>query len=42
LRETSILFGVVIAASILKERFGMPRYAAALLVVAGVGALRFA
>jgi drug/metabolite transporter (DMT)-like permease len=42
LRETSILFGVVIAASILKERFGVPRYAAALLVVAGVGALRFA
>lgn len=42
LRETSILFGVVIASSVLKERLGIPRYAAALLVVAGVGALRFA
>lgn len=36
LRETSVLFAVIIGAVRLKERFGVVRWAAALLVVAGV------
>jgi drug/metabolite transporter (DMT)-like permease len=35
LRETSVIFGTVLAAVVLKEKFGGARYAAALLVCAG-------
>jgi drug/metabolite transporter (DMT)-like permease len=41
LRETSVIFGTVLAALVLKERFGPIRYAAAFLVFAGAVALRF-
>jgi drug/metabolite transporter (DMT)-like permease len=40
LRETSVLFGTILAALVLKERFGAIRYAAALLVCAGGGTLK--
>lgn len=40
LRETSVIFGTILAAVVLKERFGATRYAAALLVCAGAIALR--
>lgn len=40
LRETSVIFGTILAAVVLKERFGATRYAAALLVCAGAAALR--
>jgi len=40
LRETSVIFGTVIAAVLLREKFGAPRYAAALLVCAGAAALK--
>jgi drug/metabolite transporter (DMT)-like permease len=36
LRETSVIFGAVIAAVILKENFGWQRIAAATVVAAGV------
>ena len=42
LRETSVLFATVIAAVVLKERFGWHRWAAAVLIVAGLGCLRLA
>jgi drug/metabolite transporter (DMT)-like permease len=42
LRETSILFGMVIAGLVLKERFGWSRYAFAALIVLGAVALRLA
>jgi drug/metabolite transporter (DMT)-like permease len=42
LRETSVIFGTVLAAVVLKERFGPIRYAAALLVCAGAIALKVA
>ena len=42
LRETSILFGVAIAALILKEKVGVQRLGAAVLVVCGAAALKFA
>jgi drug/metabolite transporter (DMT)-like permease len=35
LRETSVIFGTVLAAVVLKEKFGSARYAAAFLVCAG-------
>jgi drug/metabolite transporter (DMT)-like permease len=41
LRETSVIFGTILAAVVLKERFGATRYAAALLVCAGAAALKF-
>lgn len=40
LRETSVLFGTVIAAVFLRERFGPIRYAAAGLVTAGAVAMK--
>lgn len=42
LRETSVLFAVVLSTVLLKERFGRQRAAGALLIVAGVVALRLA
>jgi drug/metabolite transporter (DMT)-like permease len=42
LRETSILFGMAIAALILHERVGRARLAAAALIVVGVASLRLA
>lgn len=42
LRETSILFGLAIAWAVLHERIGPARVAAALLILAGAGALRLA
>jgi uncharacterized membrane protein len=35
LRETSVIFGTVFACLFLNERFGLMRYAAAVLVTAG-------
>jgi drug/metabolite transporter (DMT)-like permease len=40
LRETSVIFGTVFACLFLKERFGLPRYAAAVLVTAGGVAIK--
>lgn len=40
LRETSVIFGTVLAAVVLREKFGATRYAAALLVCAGAVALK--
>lgn len=40
LRETSVLFGTVIAALVLKERFGPVRWIAAALVTAGLAMIR--
>jgi drug/metabolite transporter (DMT)-like permease len=40
LRETSVVFGTAIAALLLREKFGAPRYAAALLVCAGAVTLK--
>jgi len=40
LRETSVIFGTILAAMVLKEKFGSIRYAAALLVCAGAVALK--
>jgi hypothetical protein len=40
LRETSVIFGTVFACLFLKERFGVARYAAAILVTAGAVAIR--
>ncbi len=40
LRESSVLFGTVFAAVLLKERFGFARYAAAALVAAGAIAMK--
>jgi drug/metabolite transporter (DMT)-like permease len=40
LRETSVIFGTILAAMLLREKFGAPRYAAALLVCAGAAALK--
>jgi drug/metabolite transporter (DMT)-like permease len=42
LRETSILFGAVIAAAVLKEKLGSARIAAACLIAAGAVLLRLA
>lgn len=42
LRETSVLFATAIAALVLRERMGWHRWAAALLIVAGLVALRLA
>jgi drug/metabolite transporter (DMT)-like permease len=41
LRETSVIFGTILGAVLLREKFGAPRYAAALLVCAGAAVLRF-
>jgi drug/metabolite transporter (DMT)-like permease len=41
LRETSVIFGTVLAAAVLKEKFSNARYAAALLVCAGAASLKF-
>jgi drug/metabolite transporter (DMT)-like permease len=41
LRETSVLFGVLLATFVLKERFGRTRYAAVALVLAGLVIIRF-
>lgn len=41
LRETSVLFAVLIAALILRERVGPGRWAAAALICAGVALMRF-
>ena len=40
LRETSVIFGTILAAVVLKEKFGSIRYAAALLVCAGAVSLK--
>jgi drug/metabolite transporter (DMT)-like permease len=40
LRETSVIFGTVFACLFLKERFGLLRYAAAVLVTAGGVAIK--
>jgi drug/metabolite transporter (DMT)-like permease len=40
LRETSVIFGTALAWLLLGERFGAPRWAAALLVFAGAAAIR--
>lgn len=40
LRETSVIFGVAIASTLLKERFGATRWTAAVLVVAGAAAMK--
>ena len=42
LRETSVLFAAVIAAVVLRERFGPLRWACAALIVAGMVAMRMA
>lgn len=42
LRETSVLFALLIGAWFLKERFGAMRWAGALSIVAGIAALRLA
>ena len=42
LREVSVLFAAVLGVVILKEKFGVPRGAGTLLIVAGVVALRVA
>lgn len=42
LRETSVLFALLIARALLKERFGPMRWAGAASIVAGVAALRLA
>lgn len=42
LRETAILFGVLISAIILKEKVGLPRFLAASLIVLGAITLRIA
>ncbi len=42
LRETSVIFGAVIAAVLLHEKLGASRYAAALLVCAGAAVLKIA
>ncbi|MFI3903339.1 EamA family transporter [Ochrobactrum sp. S1502_03] len=42
LRETAILFGILISASILKEKIGLPRFLAAGLIVLGAITLRLA
>ena len=40
LRETSVIFGTIIAAVFLRERFGPSRYVAAALVTAGAVAMK--
>jgi drug/metabolite transporter (DMT)-like permease len=40
LRETSVIFGTVLAAAVLKEKFGGARYIAAILVCAGAVTLK--
>jgi drug/metabolite transporter (DMT)-like permease len=40
LRETSVIFGTVFACLFLKERFGVARFAAAILVTAGAVAIK--
>ena len=40
LRETSVIFGTVLAAAVLKEKFSNIRYAAAFLVCAGAVSLK--
>lgn len=42
LRETSVVFGTLLAATLLKERLSASRYAAILLVVAGAAAIKLA
>jgi drug/metabolite transporter (DMT)-like permease len=42
LRETSVLFAVLLSSVLLKERFGLQRAGGALLIVAGVVMLRLA
>jgi drug/metabolite transporter (DMT)-like permease len=42
LRETSVLFATALGVWVLKERFGVQRAAGAVVIVAGVVALRFA
>ncbi|MBV2142735.1 DMT family transporter [Falsochrobactrum sp. TDYN1] len=42
LRETAILFGVLISAFVLKEKVGLPRFLAAALIVLGAVTLRIA
>jgi drug/metabolite transporter (DMT)-like permease len=42
LRETSVIFGAVIAAVLLQEKLGASRYAVALLVCAGAAVLKIA
>lgn len=42
LRETSILFGTAIAALLLRERVGLPRIGAAVMIAVGAGLLRLA
>jgi drug/metabolite transporter (DMT)-like permease len=39
-RETSVLFAALIAMVVLKERFGVARWAASLMIVAGLGLVK--
>lgn len=40
LRETAVIFGVIIACLVLKERFGATRWTASILVAAGAAAMK--
>ncbi len=40
LRETAVIFGVIIACAVLKERFGATRWTASILVAAGAAAMK--
>ena len=42
LRESSVIFGLILAALLLKERFGAARWSASLLVACGAAALKLA
>ena len=42
LRETSVLFATLIAAVLLKERFGIARWVSASLIVAGLALIQLA
>ena len=42
LRETSVLFALLIASRLLKERFGPLRWLGAASIVAGIAAIRIA
>ena len=42
LRETSVMFALLVAACLLKERFGPMRWTGTAAIVAGVAAIRLA
>ncbi|MBN8608629.1 MAG: EamA family transporter [Caulobacterales bacterium] len=41
LRETSVVFGALIAFLVLRERLGLRRWAGAIIVAAGAGLIAF-